>query len=55
MAGGSVAGGGPGVRGADRCVDGPLPGGLRMGRLGAGVQPTPAVHGARDGLPARRR
>lgn len=52
---GSVAGGGPVDRGADRCVDGPLPGGLRVGRLGAGVQPAPAVHGAGDGLPARRR
>lgn len=55
VAGGSVAGGGPVVRGADWCVDGPLPGGLRVGRLCAGIQPASAVHGAGDGLPARRR
>lgn len=55
VAGGGVAAGGPDVGGADRRVDGPLPGRIRVGRLDAGVQPAPLVHGAGHGVPAGRR
>lgn len=54
MAGGSITGAGSDVGGADWCVDGSVPWGIRLGRLRAGVQPAPFVHGAGAGLPARR-
>ena len=55
VAGGGVAGPRAGVRGDDRGVDGALQRGLRVGRLGAGVQPSPPLHGPGPGVSAGRR
>lgn len=54
MAGGGVPGAGSGVGGADWCVDGSLPWGIRLGWHGAGVQRAPSLHGVGASLPARR-
>lgn len=55
VAGGGVAARGLSVGGADWRVDGPLPGRIRVGRFGAGVQPASLVHGPGSGVPAGRR